>query len=238
VDRYVEVAPDDYWGHFTRADLLSDYRRFQEALDILEARDTLDAFGNGLVGYCRNHLGDTKGAIEALEAAVAARDKVWWWWVELALARWDAGQTDAAREACRRVVAEATTSSSTTDSSLLANAAAASYRLGDFTGAESFAQRALSADPGDPQLRLVLGGILLVNGRGLAALDEIEAAAKIVTELPDPQRGAAILEAAIEDLQMMDRDGVLDGQRSEADDAFRELRSTAERLRGTPAPTT
>jgi hypothetical protein len=71
VDKYLEVNEGDSWGLITKANVLSDYREFQAAVDILEQLDQGDPFASGLLGTCRNRLADPRGAITALEIAVA-----------------------------------------------------------------------------------------------------------------------------------------------------------------------
>jgi tetratricopeptide (TPR) repeat protein len=230
VDRYLEVTKGDQWGLLTKASLLSDYREFRTAADILERVGPGDPFRDGLLGFCRNRLGDPRGAISALEAAVAANKRTWWYWAELGDAYLEVGESDKARRVFQVLLEEAA-SSSASDDDLLINAAWASHRLDDPTSAVGFAQRALGVSPTSPMIRLFLGTLLLVTGRGLAGVSEIEAAVARAAELPDSRRGAAVLEEAIDDLERLGREGALDHQRAEADEALDILRTTSERLR-------
>jgi hypothetical protein len=159
-----------------------------------------------------------------------------WWWDELGDAYSEVGNDTAAHLAFQVVLDEAR-SSGGADAYVLANAAWATYRLGNHAGAVGFAQRAVSIQPMDPIIRLALGTMLQVTGRALAAVSEVEAAAAMVKDLPDPRRSAAILEDAIYDQKLLGAD--LDHQDAEQGQALSILRDTAERLRHpTPAVAT
>jgi tetratricopeptide (TPR) repeat protein len=229
LDRYLDAAPGERWALLWKANLLTDYHKYADAKDVLDGISPADATVDGLLGLCRNRLGYPAEAVAELERAVAGDRELWWCWAELGRAKRDASDPEGARRAFKVLVDEAEASAGT-DSPLLGNAAWAACRLGDATAAVGFAHRALAIDASNQGLRLVLGSALLLAGRGLAGLDEIEAAAAAAETMPDPLRADAILADGIENLELLAAEKLLDLEQGEAKEAIGTLRQSKEAL--------
>jgi tetratricopeptide (TPR) repeat protein len=235
VDHYLSLDEGNAWALMVKARLLSEYREFKAAADILERLHVNDPFRSELLGYCRNRLADPSGAIAELKNVVAADGRAWWSWSELGDAYAVEDQPEAARQAYQTILREAGQPSAS-DGDLLINAAWAAERLGDPAAAVEFAQRALTVEPSSAQYRLLLGTLLLTVGRGLAAVSETEAGTVAAATLPDPRLGAAFVEEAAYDLERLARSGAFDGQDAETGKVRDLLHATAEHLRDRNAP--
>jgi tetratricopeptide (TPR) repeat protein len=205
LDAVLAQHPDDPWSMLTKANLLSDLRQFDEALALLRgplAEDPDDPFANGVAGWCERRA--TPPALEAAEkhlrrAADMAPD-VLWYHGELGVVLDDLGRDDDAR-ATNEAVLSRFARGDLTDASSLAVAGWVNVALGHFDDAITNLQDAIQLDPSALGTRLTLALAFLHAGRGELGVDEYEGCAALAEQKPDPERAAAILTEALDDLR-------------------------------------